>query len=241
MKNTNKIAIFGEVSDECKQLNKLNWKKTVVNYIKRNVIGILRLMLWWHRMFGLTFGGLVIASNGSQMILSTNKYYKWYGCLMSMALWALDASYLKLFDLDPNKVVKHFGLEGLPKMTPYLFGSIAVMWGSVRMLGMYQNNINGYEQAQFLYKAINYEVESLVSFKVVLVPLSWSISSFLIVLISIFSFHASSIDHGIIMVEFIFSFGAITSVTSIVWMISLVYNDKLDMLKHQLRRTLQSE
>ena len=62
-----------------------------MSYLGSNYIIGVRFVLLFHRIFGITFGGLVVDSNGK---LSTNRFWKVYGYLMIAIHLAFDC-YIK--------------------------------------------------------------------------------------------------------------------------------------------------
>ena len=226
--NTKNLAVFGDNFQMNKQKN---WKKRVVNFCERNVIGILQILVWVNRIFGLTFGGLVIDSNGSHIEFSVNKYYKFYGFLMAMVLCCVDWVGPFLFNFDPYKFAEHLGLKDMPKMMPIVFGLLMLMWSTFRSVAMYHNNNHGNKLAHMLYKGLDYQVKSLVDLKVILVPVTWTIFLFFTILVSLLWFPKSNIDQILLIIEFISGFICLSSTTSTIWMISLVHSNKLDQIK----------
>ena len=223
-----KIGVFGVDHQMIKQIR---WKKKLVNLCRRNVILILQILVWIHRIFGVTFGGLIIDSNESLIKLSVNRYYKWYGCLLTMILSSLDLFNLLLFDFDPYKFAEQMGFEGLPQLLPILFTSVGVIWCTSRTVMMYHNNIYGYKLAQLLYKSVDYQVNSLVDLKVVLIPVTWTVLSFLIISLSLYLCPTRNIDQIIVLIEFIFGFICLSSIFSNIWIISIVHANKLDQIE----------
>ena len=226
-----KVGFFCENPKMSKQIS---WEKRVVNFCERNVIRILQLLVCIHRIFGLTFGGLVIVSNGSHIKLSSNKYYKWYGCLITLAISCVDLWAFLSFELDPDKFSKHMGLEGFPKHIPIVITSVGILWSTTRLVVMYHNNIQGYKLAQLLHKGVDYQINSLIDIKVVVVPIIWTFFAVITVILPLISFPTRSIDDITVILEFIFGFISMSTNSSVIWMISMVHWNKLNQIKQLL-------
>ena len=57
-------------------MNRIEIQTKLMKFLNKNFILIVKTLLWFHRIFGLTFGGLTISSNGR---IDKNVFYKFYG------------------------------------------------------------------------------------------------------------------------------------------------------------------
>src|SRR5882724_439232 len=98
--------------NKCKNNYKMNFNSHLrynsLKGLNKKVLYFISVLLWFHRILGLTFGGLSIDSNGRIFV---NKYYKFYGYFMialviSITTWTNIYSIvnLKQFLLSVNLV-----------------------------------------------------------------------------------------------------------------------------------------
>ena len=189
-------------------------------------------MLWFHRILGLTFGGLVIDSNGK---LSQNKYYKFYGYFITIVYLVFDLFHFGYFLSEVDSIKHHYDLDHQPKVFLFLLISIGIVFNAYKYVSLYHFNVNGYEFAMIIQKIIKNNLKTFINFKCILIMFGWVTTVIMVIVLAVQSINSSLqeinsiVDCSLMMIFFV-------TLNSVTWIVSVSFCKRLDMFKNNLEK-----
>ena len=226
--------------------------KSILNLLKSNSklywIRIIQILLWFHRITGLTFGGLSIDSNGKT---SVNKFFKFYGYLLVVLMIIYD-----IYTLSSMFVMKVKGVHTeqtemsatLPVFIPYLFFSIAVSLTSLKSLTLFFFNIFGYKLFAIFAEELKRREMPIIGAKMTLVIIFSSVEIMFMVGLNQPQVENSwTLPPGVKFMDIVrvlnfYLIGWYTSsFMALIWIISIYYSEALSKLKDNLKNALSNK
>ena len=213
---------------------KISLKHRFLGFFERNYIQVIRVLLLFHRIIGISFGGLVIDTNGKT---SVNRFYKIYGYLVFILLLSYDLYHFSYFSSNYEKIYEYLNFKGLPKILPFLLASIGIVWNGFKLACYYYFNKHGYGLAMILVKMMNNQVKSMISFKTLAIILTWLTGAIKLIAMATCSFDLEEnlLDQNTAIIQSCITFTLFWSLASITWIISFTYSNTLDEMVNQLR------
>ena len=233
----NRIKSFEVFSKSSEKSTKFDTKHRILYCFERNYIKILRPLLLILRIMGISFGGLVLNSEGN---ISFNRIYRFYGYLILILCLTYDSYHIIFFVINSEKIYKKLESEKLPKILPLLLASIAMGWSVFKHACFYHFNVYGQEFVTILMKMMREQVHSMSNFKTILVLFVWVISIFHLTSYTTYSILISDNDlhQKVSMAGMCVMFIWFWKLASITYIISFAYCHTLDDMSKQLKKII---
>ena len=219
-----------------------NSKICSIESIDEKCMTLIKILLWFCRILGLTFGGLTIDSNGR---LFVNKYYKIYGYLFTIVLIIYDIYFFTYALTNEIELKKKLVIEHIPglmnKYIHILFSSVGVLWYIFKLSILVYFNLYGFKLVETITKSFKNDHRRKRNFKVILVIILWFLQMTTLVIISVFNVDVASgeIMKFIAMIQWNITFTYSWTLASITWVISIYFSERLDKMRHNLVRSLE--
>ena len=190
----------------------------------------LRLLIYFYRILGTTFGGISLDKKGNLIKSSFWLYYGWFGCMIYFGLMALSV----LTSLNQQT----FEQLNKDKSGRSVYYMIVVIWpiiGSLMISSIvYTNQKFGFEMFDIFTKYSSTKFRKLKPVKMILVVFSiyWIIT---------FVVQSSVYGDGRIYTSFISNFVLMPSFTSIVsvsWMVSIGFSENMKIVRKYLNKNM---
>ena len=199
------------------------------------LVKIMRFFLWFHRLTGLTFGGLDIDSNGK---ISVNKFYKIYGYIILVITIVYDI-YHKIWMVNSEFTQEVISGKSFPtlKILPYIIGSV---FNFLKWSILFFVNIFGFRFFSIFVEGSQNKGIHRINWKINLVILFWFIQVITVALLSMnVPAGMNDIFHGIMsMVTFDLGLLYGWSFVAIIWIISIHYTAQLNRMAANLKKNL---
>lgn len=207
-------------------------KLKILNYFEKHYLIIARLLLWFHRILGLTFGGLVIDSNGK---LSFNKYYKYYGYLVLIAFVSYDSIHFII--IHSQEMIEVSEKSKISKSVPYILASVGMAWNAYKIVNLYHFNRHGMKFIKILVEIISEDIKHLFSFRVVFTLFFWLIFMVrnLVFTLTTVKNSGKKLGENIAILESTIVVIYFWSISSLTWIVSMVYSKKLTDIEANLK------
>ena len=247
MKENNKILILNENESksinikDCESLKNLFKKDNKLNkyteYSSTRLLPtVLAIILWIHRLFGITFGGLKVDKTGR---INRSKVYKYYGYsflafnTIIIALYSLNINFNKPKDEIKRQIPKTYNeMKGTICTFIILMGVEYLMTLVMTWYTLFFWNKHGYGLIQFIMNNMKDYIDHKITGKMYLVLLFWIIHliSLAILIIITFGYYTWEMPNihilgAIILNTELFYFWVTPSIT---WIISIYSTDILD-------------
>ena len=207
------------------------------NVSKRRWIKIICFFLWFHRLFGLTFGGLAIDSKGR---ISSNKFLKVLGYFLMILIIVFDIFdiiwLLGKHSLDVNSNLA----KNTTGVLVYLMFSSAILVYLLKWNTLLFFNILGNKFFKLIYEDLKRRELPKINTKLSLVIIFWCLQNTMNIILHL----KTGSEFDLSFRQFISSFNFITSslytwsFAAITWSISIYYSALLDMMSIKLRNNL---
>jgi len=130
-----------------------------------NLIFISKVILWFLRIFGVTFGGLSIDSNGRIFV---NKCYKFYGYIIIFIFVSLEI--IKCYAWMRMVLTSHRPINVTLFALSYTMGILQ----SLQILStLYTLNVQGFKIIKLCYHYMDIRILAKFKFKLVLIFIFW--------------------------------------------------------------------
>ena len=206
------------------QMNKmLNWVK------------VIRFFLWFHRLTGLTFGGLDIDSNGK---ISVNKFFKIYGILFFVLTVTYDI-YQQIYTInsDFNQEISSNTALAAVNFLPLLISNVIYLlkWSVLFFL-----NIFGFKFFYTFVEGIQNQEMPRIGAKMFFVIMFWSIQMIAIALLPLNTPPEFRQTFQGVMSMVTFDLASVYgwSFAAIIWIVSIYYTAQLNQMAENLKSIL---
>ena len=198
---------------------------------------LIKVLLWFSRIIGLTFGGLTIDSNGRLLV---NKYYKIYGYLFAIVVTVYDVyhfcwSFNHGYEAK-RKIFNQYLSEQMSKVLPILMTSVIATWFSLKLVMVVFFNVFGFKLVEMVVKCFKDKCQKRRNFKVIFVVIIWFTQMITLMVIS--ALHVPHILHDyhkfMTIIEYNMVFIYSWTIASLLWIISIYTFDKLINMRKTL-------
>ena len=203
------------------------------NQINHKSTTFLRILIYFYRILGITFGGTSFDKNGYLINSPFWLYYGWFGCFVYFCLMV----FFVISSMNQQTV------EQLKKINngTFLYYMIVVIWP---IIGLTVISSLAYTNQKFGFKILNIfsrysltEFRKLKSVKIVLFLLSMASTITFVVQSSVYDFQRNFISSFINNFVFIPLF---TSIISVSWMVSIGFSENIKIVRKYLDKNMLS-
>ena len=197
---------------------------------------IINLLLGFHRLIGVTFGGLAVNTNGR---LTVNDGIKFYGFFVSVVILIMEiCHYVCLFVVHRNMSLEHEKLtldeipDSLRKTTWMVFVIYSMWFDSIKITTLVYFNTSGQYLLKFVFDNIKLLKNTIVT---QLLLVFWLTKVIIFTVVSKMSLkEIDSMEKVCSLLDY--SLCCIYSATLIVmvWIVSIQMKDKLNNIKYNL-------
>ena len=198
---------------------------------------VIKGLLWFSRILGLTFGGLTIDSNGR---LFVNKYYKIYGYLFAVVVTTYDVYHFFWIFTEGYEAKRIYMSKYLSnfmsRLLPLIISSVGFCWHTLKIAITIYFNFYGFNLVKIVLDGFKDNQSKKLNYKINLVILLWvtqiaAFNCFTIFSLSEFSYNYQKL---ITMLDFNMVFIYSSTLASLLWVISIHTADKLNDIKNNL-------
>ena len=151
-----------------------------IDFLNRKFIFIAKSFLWFHRIIGLTFGGLAINSSGN---ISINRFYKFYGFCITAFSICLDIYGVMNLLFDEKTKINNKKFIGDSKTMEKFHIIITVMIAVLKNSLLININYNGIKIINILDYNLKDYIKHKINLSICLIFFVWF--SHLIIIFSI--------------------------------------------------------
>ena len=211
-----------------------------MKYLNDKYSQIIRVLLYFHRIIGITFGGLVITPEGR---LTVNTFYKIYGYIPIGIIIVIHFYFAITSKFNNEDEFKFFGKKA--NLVPWLFYTMNLMQLTWKLLFMYVINRHGFKLIKITVDVLKDNIKTKINWKIIiifLIRLTHILVLLVITIITMKLFVETSDDRidkirsvlrGL---HYFFTFLYFWTIPAMTWVISIYCSDILDDIHKNLIR-----